>query len=553
MHFFNKDNPEESQNILQAVFDTAVDGIIIINRQGLIQMINKAGSHLFGYSQEELFGQNIKMLMPEPHHSKHDGYLHNYQTTREAKIIGIGREVEGKTKDGKTFPFSLSVSEVKIGEQIIYAGIIHDLTALRKSEIEAEQSQKQLQAIFDTAVDGMIIINRRGLIEMINPAASRLFDYSPEELYGQNIKMLMPEPHHSKHDGYLHNYQTTKKAKIIGIGREVDGKRKDGTLFPFSLGVSEVRVGEKVLYAGIIHDLSEQKAHHEQIERMNQELENKVKERTQNLNEAVNRLLQAKSKLEAEAMERERAEAQLRKKESELREALEKEKELGDLKSRFVSIASHELRTPLTSIKSSAGLLGRYTEAEQQDKRDKHIGKIKASVDNLTGILNDFLSLSKLEEGREENQPKPFLWKVFCEDLLEDFSTLVKPNQEIIHEDRIESDYIVLDKKLLKNILVNVLSNAIKYSEKDIHCSSIIENDILKIIIKDSGMGIPKEEQKHLFTRFFRATNATKAAHIKGTGLGLTIVKRYLELMEGEISFKSEANVGTTFFIEIPL
>ncbi len=409
-----------------------------------------------------------------------------------------------------------------------------------------------LHSVFQNATDGILVIDTRGLIEAVNPAAAVLFQYKPSEIIGKNINFLMPEPYHSKHDDYLNSYVTTGEKKIIGIGREVKGKRKDGTVFPFHLSVSEVTMSDRILFTGVIHDVSDLKIAETKLKEFNAKLESIVAERTEELSDVVNRLLSTNKQLAHEVRERKAAEKALREQEQELRKAYEKERELGELKSRFVSMASHEFRTPLSTILSSAALLSRYTQTEQQDKREKHTNRIKSAVNNLTGILNDFLSLSKLEEGKIEVNFVLFSWNEFCDEVLDEMEGLLKDGQRIEHQP-VEGDIqVLLDKRILKNILYNLFSNAIKYSPewKVIFCRNTVVNKQLIIEIEDHGMGIPEEEQQYLFTRFFRARNVD---NIKGTGLGLTIVKRYVELLNGSIAFKSEEGKGTTFKVRLPI
>jgi signal transduction histidine kinase len=284
---------------------------------------------------------------------------------------------------------------------------------------------------------------------------------------------------------------------------------------------------------------------------MNAELEKRVSRRTEELAAAINQLLNINKKLEFEIQERKSAEDALREKEKALRKAYEREKELNNLKSRFVSMASHEFRTPLSTILSSAELIEAYNEMGQDAKRVKHILRIRSAVNNLTSILNDFLSLSKLEEGKVISQPMEFVLNDFCDDLLEDILPLLKPGQKVITSEENRNTVIFLDHKILKNILLNLFSNAIKYSEQDksIYFEFFMDDKMLHFSIRDEGIGIPAEEHEYLFTRFFRAHNVE---NIQGTGLGLNIVKRYLELMEGIIQFESTLGVGTRFQISLP-
>lgn len=414
-----------------------------------------------------------------------------------------------------------------------------------------EDALKRLNAIFDTVIDGIIIIDRNGIIESANPAAGKLFGYTREELIGNNVSMIMTEEHRSHHDGYLSRYQKTRERKIIGIGREVPGRHKSGEEIPIRLAVGEVTLNDgKVIYTGILHDLTEIKEAENTLIRLNQNLEERVKQRTLKLQEVISELLDVNRRYEEELAHRKEIEEALRKNEIELLGMLEKEKELNELKSRFVSMASHEFRTPLSTILSSVSLIRRYVLDTHVDKREKHIDRIKRSVEHLDGILNDFLSLSKLEEGRIELQVSRFPISQVCHELIADMQNILKTGQEISFHDGSEGRMLSTDKRVLTNVLINLVSNASKYSDegKTIQCHAHFENDIFVMSVSDEGIGIPEEDQKHLFSRFFRAHNAI---NIKGTGLGLHIVQGYLKLLDGEIEFESELNKGSIFRIRL--
>jgi signal transduction histidine kinase len=239
--------------------------------------------------------------------------------------------------------------------------------------------------------------------------------------------------------------------------------------------------------------------------------------------------------------------SKLKKAEEGFRKALEKERELGELKSRFVSMASHEFRTPLSTVLTSAYLLSKYTTTEDQPKREKHIERIISSVNSLTDILNDFLSLGKMEEGKISMKPVSFSIREFMTGVVNEIAPVKKKDQAIVYENK-GDETVYMDRGLLKHIVLNLLSNAMKFSSENsqIEIKTINDTDTFVVKVKDHGIGISHEDQKHLFERFFRGANAM---NIQGTGLGLHIVARYAELMNGKVDFKSELEKGSEFRI----
>ncbi|MET3537162.1 PAS domain-containing sensor histidine kinase [Chryseobacterium limigenitum] len=387
------------------------------------------------------------------------------------------------------------------------------------------ESAKLLYAIIETAIDGIVTIDNRGRIESMNPSALKIFGYKEVELIGKNISVLMPEPDKSQHDGYLLNYQNTGEKKIIGKGREVQGLRKDGSKFPFRLAVSEVQYQDRVIYTGFIHDLSKEKEAEESLKNYAGELEELVESRTKSLKKMLHELEKAKE------------EASI---------ALEKEKQLNRMKSRFVSMASHEFRTPLSSMQLSAVLIEKYLQASDNIQILKHLHKIKNAIASLNSILNDFLSLEKLEAGVISPNYDVFDVIKFSEELTEEMQLITKVDQIIIYQHTGSESEIHLDQNLLRNCLINLMSNAIKYSGEHtlIEFSSEINKEEYIFTIKDNGIGIPQEDHSALFQPFFRAHNT---GNIPGTGLGLNIVRRYVSLMNGQVHFESTSEIGTKF------
>lgn len=388
-----------------------------------------------------------------------------------------------------------------------------------------------------------MITNSKGKIIMANPAATRIFGYQPDELIGNNIEILIPKEIRERHvglrDGFYHHPQN----RSMGSGRDLNGCKKDGTVFPVEVSLSHYKKDEETFVIAFIVDISRRKEIENNLVKKQKELES-VTSQMRKLNTELERKVDERTHILKEALQK------LELSQSELSEALDKERQLNEIKSRFVSMASHEFRTPLSAVLSSASLLSKYQKEEDQEKRDKHIGRIKDSVKHLNDILEDFLSLGRLDEGRVSADPGEFNLKELVNEVLADIKILLKQGQffQLVFSG---NEMVYADKRLLKNILINLLSNAIKFSGEGMPISIDAKSAAaeVEIHVKDKGIGISEEDQEHLFSSFFRASNAS---NIQGTGLGLHIVKRYIDLMDGEVNLQSRLHEGTTVTIRFP-
>ena len=391
----------------------------------------------------------------------------------------------------------------------------------------------EFEAIFQESAIGIIVTNSSFEIILSNRFADTLFGFDENELIGENISLLIPNHLKDRHHGHLTHLGHEKPiSRPMGVGLDLKAKRKDGSLFPIEISLSHFKAGQSMHYIAFVSDVTLKRKvemelilKNQQINQLNETLEQEVAARTQALQNTLDKL-------------------EINTKELEI--SLEKEKVLGDLKTRFVSMASHEFRTPLTSILGSATLIEKYAKAEDQPKREQHINRIKSSVSHLTEILEEFLSVGKLEDGKLEIHPAEFSIRDFIQDILSDFSTY---NRSIRFE--LEVDFTCFqDSSILRKVIFNGLSNALKFSEKEVVLQVIRNDTYAELCIIDQGIGISEEDQKHLFQRFFRGGNATV---IQGTGLGLHLIDRYMRLLGGKVEIRSELNKGTELCLQLPI
>ena len=515
----NRDNP----SIFKAMFEQATVGIFVVNEHGVIIKNNKILEQFFAYEEGELLNQSIEILVPDAAKHAHVAHRNNYYKKPIPRRMGDGRELLGKRKDGSTFPVEISLNHLRFGKESLTIAYLNDITtrrktldALQKSEAKlAEYSQELEKKVAERTIEleasqtKLLLANtlaKIAYLEILIDAPTAMY-YSDELLHILEIEERPLSFDFTNFLSFIHpddkeiasqfSNQSICNLQGLNIDYRIITAKGNRKYLHSEFKCIEQSDGHVVRLFGIIQDVSELKFAEEKLAK-----------------------------------------------------ALQKEKELSVLKSQFVSMASHEFRTPLSSILSSAGLIEIYLQRKVYDKQAKHLNRIKTSVNNLSAILNDFLSFEKLQSGKIKFTPKKINVFPFVAEIIEELSVTTKEGQTINHE-HLGNAEVWIDFHLVKNILLNLLSNAIKYSDEGSVIELFTNNADAKFIIKvtDRGLGIPEEDQQFMFSQFFRASNVN---HIKGNGLGLTIVKRYLDLMKGTISFESQANVGTVFTVIIP-
>lgn len=495
----------ESEAGFRVLFRCATIGILVVNEKGIIELSNPCAEKLFGYEPAELIGNPVEILIPEnlrPHHTHHrEGYF----LKPKARPMGLRMELYGRKKDGDVFPVEISLGHYELEGEKLAVAFVTDITA----QIKAKQLMAEREAWFRNMADNSpFMVWVSGANMLCTYVNKTWLDYTGRVIEQELGSGWTEGIHPDDLTHYLKTYHDACVARQ-SFFIEFRLRRKDGQ-YRWIEYVGKPTFSDNV-FSGFIGSCSD--IHDQRM--MKEELELLVKYRT-----------------------------------TELYEALEREKEMNELKSRFVSMASHEFRTPLSIVLSSTTLIEQYGAGENDEKIQKHLVRIKSSINNLTNILNDFLSLDRLEQGNVEIEQNAFDIPEFLNEVVEDVQFLRKKGQAINLVQKGEN-LVVLDQKKLRYILVNLLSNSVKYSPADSKIEVVSENREKSVVIsvRDHGIGIPEDEQKHLFSKFFRAKNT---GNVQGTGLGLTIVKRYVELMHGHIEFASKTGVGTTFTIELP-
>jgi two-component system sensor kinase FixL len=478
-HSFQRD--DESNGLLRAIIESSDDAIIGKMLDGTIVSWNAGAERMYGYSAAEAVGQPIALIVPEEHRQELQGILDEIAAGRRV----ASHETVRIRRDGRLLQVSLTVSPIldRDGRVAGASAITRDVTESKRLIAALVASEERYRSIIDSAVDAILVIDCRGRVEAFNAAAGRLFGFSAEEVIGQNVNMLMPEPYRHEHDGYMGRYLTTGEKRIIGIGREVTGRRKDGTTFPLHLSVGEMVIDGERKFTGILHDLT--------------------------------------ARVQLESQLREQA-------------ALTR---LGEM----AAVVAHEVKNPLTGIRGAVQIIGSRLPPGSRDA--EVIKEIVSRIDALNNLMKDLLLFAR--------PPQPRLIALDPLAILATVISLVRQDpgvREMVIDVDGTSPPICADAELLKLILQNLFLNAghAMQGKGRIHVTVQSTDAMCTIAIADAGPGIPPDVQLKLFTPFF----TTKS---RGTGLGLSTARRFVEAQGGSIAIDCPASGGTTVLVRLPL
>jgi two-component system sensor kinase FixL len=496
----NENGGSLADSLYRAIVATAVDAIVVIDRTGTIRSVNDATEGLFGYATEELIGCNVKRLMPEPYAGQHDTYLANYLHTGNKKIIGIGREVVGRRKDGSVFPMDLSVGEARDGDEPVFIGIIRDITDRKAAEFAQRESELRLRSIIDTVPDAIVVIDAQGTIQSFSSAAERLFGYDSGEVIGRNVNILMPTLYRDVHDGYLGRYLRTGERRIIGIGRVVVGLRKGGETFPMELQVGEFAFMGSRFFTGFVRDLTER-----------QKSERRIQD------------------LQAELLHASRL----------------------SVMGQMASTMAHELNQPLTAVTNylEAGRQLLATGAGSRERLGEIMEKAVAQAQRAGEVIRQLRQfVSKGETERRIESLNQLVEEALGLALVGARQRGVRTSLELDHA----LPLVLVDHVQIQQVVLNLVRNAIEAMEEMelrelvVTTRTVPDQDLAEVIVADSGPGIAPELADRLFQPFV----TTKKT---GMGLGLSICREIVEAHHGRLTTMPGSPRGTVFRMTLPI
>lgn len=489
-------NSHFGETFYKTIIQASPNALIIVHRNTIV-LTNTQANKLFGYEEGALIGKPVEVLVPERFRGRHPKLREEYMKNPHARAMGAGRDLFGLRKDGQEIPVELGLNPINVeGEMYVLTAVI-DITERKKAE-------DRFRMVIEAAPNSMVMVNKAGQIVLVNSQAEKLFGYTRAEMIGKTVELLIPEKFKATHPTLRKEFMEHPQTRPMGEGRDLFGLRKDGREVPVEIGLNPlVRDGETFVLASII-DITERK-------------------RT----------------------------------ESELERARDLAIEAARVKSEFLANMSHEIRTPMNAVLGMTGLL---LETPLDDEQKMFANTVLNAGEGLLQIINDILDFSRIEAGRFSVEPIDFNLKTAIKSAAELIS-LDAQNKGLAINFNFAGDipsYVHGDPGRIKQILLNLLSNAVKFTDQGgivISAEKIGDSEksyLVRLGVRDTGIGIPLEKQGRLFQPFSQV-DAASTRKYGGTGLGLAICKKIAEALHGVIAFESVPGVGSSFYVTLPL
>ncbi len=478
-------DPDAAAELLRNV----VDATVVVNEDGEIVVASRSAEAMFGYEAGELAGQNIEVLVPEAHRQRHTEYRRQFRESPHSRPLVSGLPLQGQKKDGSTFDADIALSPIQSDAGKLVFSTIRDISADNTSEA-------YFRNVLESAPDAMIIIDHFGRIAVVNAQAVKMFGYSRDELLGREVEMLLPKKMRDRHISHRAGFAADPQLRPMGSGRELRGRRADGSEFPVEISLSPVTSASGAFVSSVIRDVTSRKAMEDELIEARREAERANKANTA-----------------------------------------------------FLAAASHDLRQPVQALALLNGALRRTV---KDDLAIEMVESQQHSLDAMTNLLNSLLDISRLDAGKVEPELEDFPVQRLVDRLFAEFSRQARQKGLAFEADESENIAIRSDPNLLSEIIQNFVSNAIRYTDKGLirmHCDE--QGDTLWIAVSDTGIGIDPGQIEEIFREFHQIK--TPGLNKEGFGLGLAIVKRLADLMDHEIRVESDVGAGSTFSVGVPI